>query len=373
MSYQAFVKTTFLSLALLAIFVAGINYLIDPYAMMGTKRITGLNAVKPAINNYVRTSKRYQPFQSNWNAVILGNSRVEMGLNPSHSCFERLGLQVYNLGLPGAGVHSQLSHGANLIYQQPITTIYLSLDFVDFLVREGSQSPTSLPTEGYGLERLLNGNNNSEYSQSFWSDHYRALFSLDALRDSAKTLTMQLPDVATRDSNGFNPARDFAKATHLEGPGALFAQKMASIERRYTTPWSLRDANGETSTAFLALDEFLQIAKEKQIKLTVLLNPFHQQFWQLMQRQQLMAQHREWKQLLVQTLGASQIHELQLWDFSEHSAYITEAVPAVGERAPALQWFWEPAHYRTELGDLMIEAMMAETCDTNTQFGRRLL
>jgi hypothetical protein len=41
-------------------------------------------------------------------------------------------------------------------------------------------------------------------------------------------------------------------------------------------------------------------------------------------------------------------------------------------RSGPLQWFWEPAHYRQELGDLMVDAMLSDTCATEIAFGRRV-
>lgn len=58
----------------------------------------------------------------------------------------------------------------------------------------------------------------------------------------------------------------------------------------------------------------------------------------------------------------------QLWDFSVMSDFITEDVITSGKTP--LKWFWEPAHYRKRLGDLMIRDMLSGA--PAPQFGVRL-
>jgi len=39
-----------------------------------------------------------------------------------------------------------------------------------------------------------------------------------------------------------------------------------------------------------------------------------------------------------------------------------------------LRWFWEPAHYKAEMGDIMLAEMLASNCvdTTSGKFGIRL-
>jgi hypothetical protein len=62
----------------------------------------------------------------------------------------------------------------------------------------------------------------------------------------------------------------------------------------------------------------------------------------------------------------------RFWNFSGDSAYIHEVVPPRGVKSGPLHWFWEPSHYRRQLGNLMIEAMLADGCGTQDAFGARL-
>ncbi|MCP5230006.1 hypothetical protein [Accumulibacter sp.] len=366
---------------LIALFFVGfavttvvINYLVDPYLMLGVERREGLNQVKVAINEHVRMSKAYHSTFERWDTLIVGNSRVEMGLDPTHRCFTTVGARVYNLGLPGAGVREQLEYALNIIYAQPIRQVYLSVDFVDFLVREGSTSsgvPINWSTNTGRLRYAFDGSVNSEYAWTSLMDHYRALFSLDALISSVRTIALQSPGQADRDDHGFNPANDFLASVASEGPHALFAQKLDMLNTKYSHNWALRHEDGSLSEDFSVLDKFLDIAEERDVRVIMFTNPFHEQFWQVLKDRQLAGQHQEWLNIITERLQRRGRKNVEFWDFSADSSYIHETVPGAGVKRAPLKWFWEPAHYRRELGDLMLEAMIGESCGQQ-EFGVRL-
>ena len=63
--------------------VSAVNFIVDPYNIFGTTRIPGLNAVKPFAGNRGRTAKIHQVIQVKPKALIVGNSRPELGLDPN--------------------------------------------------------------------------------------------------------------------------------------------------------------------------------------------------------------------------------------------------------------------------------------------------
>jgi hypothetical protein len=46
-----------------------------------------------------------------------------------------------------------------------------------------------------------------------------------------------------------------------------------------------------------------------------------------------------------------------LWDFLDYSAFNTEPVPPAGDRRTPTNWFWEPTHFKQQLGEVMIQRM----------------
>ncbi len=202
----------------LSVITIGVNYLVDPYLVFGSERHQGVNATKVDIGEHVRLSKAYHPTSMHWTALLIGNSRIEMGLDPNHHCFEQTKMDVYNIGIPGAGVRQQMEYALNIMHAQPVREVYLSLDYVDFLIPAGAEPPdrSFVWTKPTGrLRYTFEGSPNPEYRWQKLLDQYRALFSLNALESSIRTVVLQKPGQANRDDNGFNPADDFATPSRL--------------------------------------------------------------------------------------------------------------------------------------------------------------
>ncbi len=367
-------RTAFYSL-IAGLFVLGLNFTVDPYGVTGVRRLPHLNEYKVDINEHTGLMKKYQPLFAQHNAIIVGNSRVELGISPTHHCFSDNGMNVYNLGIPGTDVPTQLAYALNIIYQQPIKTVFLSLDFTDFISPqvENTQGKSFMLQHSNGEFRYTAfGEPNPDYPRIYFLDHLKALFSLDALVASIRTILLQNSVSADRDNSGFNPARDFEEAVRIEGPRALFDQKMVDLQRKYSTAWYLRDADGRLDPAFEDLDVFLSIAAARGIKIYLFTNPFHEKFWEMLKQEGHMPLYEDWTKSIENLVKRHEGGSVVFWNFSEDSSYIHETIPAARDRSGPLQWFWEPAHYRQQLGELMINAMLSDRCDTEVAFGRRV-
>ncbi|MEM9253820.1 MAG: hypothetical protein AAGA91_00150 [Pseudomonadota bacterium] len=374
MSARDYIARTAFCIVLLVIVVVGANYSVDPYGITGAARVDGFNRFKVDINDYARLLKRYQPMNAEYNALIIGNSRVEMGLDPSHSCLVDAGLNTYNLGVPGASVRMQMNYALNVTYQQPIQAVFLSLDFPDFITTDPQPvaSLTSLMEESSGSLRLLpSGLPNPSYRSTKALDYYKSLFSLDALTSSVKTVLLQSPLAPDRDNRGFNPARDFENMVMVEGARALFDQKLFDLELVYRRELFLRYPGETSSRRFEDIAEFLSLMRSQGVTVYVFINPFHQLYWDMLERYDLTPLYDDWLKTLSDILATYADANLQWWDFSRVEPYVSEPVPAPGVRSGPLQWFWEPAHYRRELGDRMLESMLGPGCPGPDGFGVR--
>jgi hypothetical protein len=361
--------------AVFGIIVIALNWLVDPYAVFGTRRLAGLNQYKIDINNFTRLSKRYQARQAQYSALIVGNSRVELGINPAHACFRDQGWRVYNMGLPGAGIRTQVEYALNIMHQQPVERVFFSLDFTDFIAASPlliDTGPALFDEQRNRLEYLPDGERNPDYLWVLAEDYYKSLFTLGALSSSVITVVGQSPRGPDRDESGFNPARDFAEAVRLEGPNALFSQKMDELRRKYSRPWYLRDSAGRLDRSFEDIADFLGIAAARRVEVVFFTSPFHVSYWQLMEQQGLMPLYADWLDAIERLVLEQRGGAVSLWDFSQDSPYIHESVPRGGVKSGSLKWFWEPAHYKQELGDLMVEAMLSDRCGTQIVLGRKL-
>jgi hypothetical protein len=74
-----------------------------------------------------------------------------------------------------------------------------------------------------------------------------------------------------------------------------------------------------------------------------------------------------WKRQLA---NLAEEYAVPLWDFNAFDQYSTETPPPLNEKHDELRWFWEPAHYRHELGDLMLASMLDRQCGNRRWLGK---
>jgi len=355
--------------------VVAINYVVDPYAIFGMPRIPHINEYKVDINPHVALMKKYQPLGGDYNALVTGNTRVEIGFSPENRCLVDRGMKLYNLGIPGANVPTQLLYALNLIYQQPVETVFLSLDFVDFAWtpkdnRFGDPPVSKLTIDG--LEYSGAGEPDPAYNSKKMRDYFRSLFSLQALVSSLKTLVLQDSAAPDRDDAGFNPARDYGEIVRVEGARALFDKKRGELFEHFATRWYVSTEDGQLDPSFNDLRIFLDIATERKIRVYLFVNPVHESYWELIRSQGHMHLYEEWMRELKAIAERYPANEVTLWDFAIDSPYIHETIPPAEAKTGPLSWFWELSFYRQQLGDLMLDAMLSDSCDSGIAFGKRL-
>lgn len=348
-------------------FMAVINYLVDPYGMFDTVRVQGLNASKPAADTRVRLVKPYQVAGYAPHAIIGGNSRPEMGLNPDNACWPEDLRPVFNLALPGASVYMQARMLQHAIVDSDTRLVLWGLDFLDFLNRyAGTSHQLQWPPERTEFEDRLkvnaDGSENRGYGWKRLQDYLQTLFSLDAVEDSLKTLFGQAdPHSSSIRRDGFNPARDYLGIIGWEGQGVLFQQKNREISRMFShNGIKLFQGEGRWSPDFESVRRLLQFAQNHDVTVVLFINPYHADYLLTLDLAGRWPEFESWKRKL--TSLADEFGAV-LWDFSGINSLSTELAPAAGDKQTTLEWFWEPAHYRMEYGDLMLGRMLQRTCE----------
>lgn len=357
MTSTRYVTTLFVFIIALLALVASFNYVVNPYLIFSDKRINGLNQYKADINKFVRQAKAYQPISLPIHTLLVGNSRVEMGLNPQHRCLPE---NTYNLGLPGAGVELQVAYALNLVRMKPeINRIIMSLDFTDFTNRKPGGVRTEFSYSGQSrLYSKVDGQPNDRYWFATLKDRYMALLSLDATISSVKTLLGQKPSASDRHINGFNPANDVAEATRVEGPFQIFNQTRRMLEGKLSNQY-YESVKGLNNADFKALALLNEQAQQSNIELIYFINPLHQSFFEVIDSADLSDGYQQWLQDVHEFLKP--YPHIAFHDFNQMPGFTDEPYPEKKQRQ-SLTWFWEPAHYKSELGDILLDNMLAHAC-----------
>lgn len=356
----SFLKRWLFLVLLLSTSVVGVNLAVDPYGLFGTPRVAGFNALKPAAANRSAVIKPYQVAGAKVDVLIVGNSRPEMGLAPDHPCLAGIG-SGYSLTLPGAGVYQMTRYAQHAMAAHTPRRLLVGVDFLDFLVpADARQDPARWPPGTFPFEGRLAvdafGRPKGSAMARF-SDYRDALYSLTAFTDSLRTIAAQSDALATtRRPDGFNPAQDYLAIIRAEGQSVLFAQKRAELDERLSRHrWALDAAGHRGSVDFTALQRLLDDARTRGIPVTLFINPYHDTYMDVLNARGLGALFDAWKVRLQQM--ASERDGVALWDFARSTIYTGEPAPRPGDRRTVLNWFWEPAHYRRALGDLMLAQM----------------
>lgn len=376
--HKRFLSILAFSFLLVCLGAAGFNYLVDPYGLFGSPRIAGLNELKPAATERVRVIKPYMASRAKPKVVLGGNSRPEIGLDPQSVCWASVDQPVFNAAIPGADVFMQVRYVQHAAESGNARRILFGLDFLDFLV-DSTKTTGKVDWERQGRSydgRLRQGPRlhgmPASYQQA--EDILSGLFSMVALGDSVITLAAQRdPYSATRREDGFNPAQDYLPIIRNEGQAVLFLQKNAEVKKRlHQDVLGVLDSEGQQTLPLLALKHLLQWAASRGIEVVLFINPYHSDYLAQIELSGKWQVFEEWKSQLT---AVADEYAVPLWDFNAIDRYATESPPPRNDRQSMLEWYWEPAHYRKELGDLMLAAMLGRACGTTNnqpQFGVRI-
>lgn len=321
--------------------------LVDPYGLYGIVRKPGFNSVKPGLTRYQEEIKVAQAIAQRPVAVIAGNSRAEIGFDPQ--TLDRLaGGPSYNLAVPGVtmAVSVRQLEALRQAGVQP-RTVVLGIEFLDFVAQRNGVVPPAGPAA-----------RDSAWYPLQW--RFDALFSLQTLSDAIDTLRIQRDgEAATMSPQGFNPLLEYNAHVRKEGQFLIFEQRA----REYAKVYLQRLAPGLRDDRMGDLDRMLKIAGETGADVRLVMYPYHAQILALFERAGLAPVFEQWKDAVLARVAATRQAYPQarvtVVDFSGYNAYSCEPVPARGDMVARTQWYWEAGHFKKELGDIMLQQVMA--------------
>lgn len=325
---------------------AAVNLLIDPLGIFGAPRIAGVNATKPYLDHH-RDLARWQAARRLCpSAGIFGNSRAEIGFDPDHPAFRRLGLEAFNHAIPSANIVTAVSQ-LNWLRAAGCAPklVILGVEFFDFLGAPAAGAGTrATPPPVIDLRTLG-----------------ETVFSLTALRDSVHTVVAQRARFpATISPRGFNPLLNYIPEVEHSGHYALFRQRAMENFSAWARKPPRIHPDGGPSIEFAGLDAFLATAAESAGTVHLVIYPYHAQIRLMMERAGLNGLFAEWKAALVAASRRVAGHgaTVRLWDFSGLSAETEETIPPRGDRRTRLTYFWEAGHFKKALGDRVLDQIL---------------
>lgn len=343
------------------------NYLVNPYSIYTAPRINGINNNKPLLFKYLRLTKAYAVMRKKPDALIIGSSRTEHGLNPDHPAIGD-GYNSFNLALTGASIYENMRYLQHAYAVNPLKKVVLAVDLFQF----NAYRPTAADFSEQRLRADADGN---ERSVSVFTDNLATLASVDAVVASIKTLFQQqnVENVILANGQDEQPDKD---AIIMRSGGrheaALYSELNYISHLYFPRPHRKFDfvtADGSVNT-FDYFKEILAHCHTHNVELHLLISPAHARQWELVNSAGMWYQFEQWKREMVryndEVAKAHQVQPFPLWDFSGFNTYTTEPVPELGDKTYMMQWYWESSHYRTELGDLVLDRVLDYKHPTHT-------
>ena len=379
MRSSAYLWTVFGTIALLAVVTVVFTIFVDPYRMFGTPTVRGLTELKPRAAEQMGIAKTYQLERIAPKTLLLGNSRTEIGLDPTSSRFPAEQRPVFNAAYAGRDVCTSLLMLRDAMAVRIPERIILGVDFQDLLVLPSALSGPVFersPRKSDAERRLLvdeTGRRNPHREWQVRKDFIAATLTIDALVDSIMTLFNQNPlKSATMTALGFNPMRDYQEFVDRGGYYSLFSAKRSAYRKQYAAYAKPDFAHPSPTIAWRdrCLFELATLATERGIQLTLYIHPYHADYLDMLGDLRLWESFEDWKRHLVRQVAELQHGsvDIKIFDFSGYNEFTTEPVPYPGDIKSEMRWYWEPGHYKSALGERILERIV----HGQTHFGRVL-
>jgi hypothetical protein len=334
------------TIVLLAGLVAAINIGVDPFYVFGTPLLAGLNRVKPAAEAHEGMAKRHLLPRICGRTLLLGNSRIDVGLDPDSAAWPERMRPVFSAAVAGTGPAVALEMLRLARATCPPRFVVLAVDFPDFLLPPDAGAPIAPPALPGWRERV--------------AELAEATLTLDSAVASVLTLLGQAdPFSPTMTAAGHPLKREYVPIARRQGYHALFSAKLAAYRaelRRLPEPVLTPERN----SALRILATIVAEARAMPARMVVIIHPYHASYVDLLHETGRWPGFAAWKaavgELLRREAGSG--GTVALLDFGALPE-TREPVPAAGDRLSDTRYYWEAGHYKAALGDRMIPAIAA--------------
>ncbi len=326
---------------LLLLAVAAFDIAVDPYDIFAMPRIAGFNARKPDAATHQMMTKTYAVERARPVTLLLGSSRVDVGLDPESDAFPAAMRPVFNFGIGG-----QVYAGDLFALRQALAggRLRYAVLVVDFELALKDQP--ALPAEQLARAPLAPGRLLQKIKDMFLSS-----LTLGAFLDSVGTVLAQHDSgAADMAENGASSDAELAAHTKSDGPVALFAEKDRGDAQRNAHGAVYLAAHEGAVPSLDVVAAVADFCRAHGVAVTLVIPPMHARALAQWRDYGYFDRFLAWKSGLARIAGA----DVKLWDFSADSPYISER-PEDG----APRWFWESLHFKRALGDLMLRRMFA--------------
>lgn len=327
--------------------VAGLNWLVNPFSVFDPPPLPRINVNKPGYIEHLRLTHAHRVTALAPNCVLIGTSRTGRGLRPDHPAFADL--DCYNLALPAIGMYEMRRY---LQHAQATRPLKLAILGIDFRVMNspaddsGAFVETRLAVDAQGRPQ---GNRIAPWG----ADMAATLLSFNAVAATLDAVRRHdwIKDSLRRDGFWAQLDDTYDHSTGFDAYSRNTLNRFAAV---------LRGGDAFRGN----LEQFRLLVRDAhvhRIDLRIHIPPSHAWHWQALWESGLWPKFEAMKEALV-TLNEEEAQRagrppFPLWDFSGSEGPALEPVPT--DMTEKMTWFWEPVHFKSTLGDRVIDRVMA--------------
>jgi hypothetical protein len=338
---KLFALKMLLVMVILVLSVIALNFFADPYRLFTKASHEDVDQYKPRPQKYQQQIRTAVAKKFPSDILILGNSTLEIGINPDDPQLAQLGLSIYNHAIAGHNLH-EVSLGLDDIFAvwKP-KHVLINVSLADFIYsKEIEKKRVSMTTEG--------------------DLRVKALFSIDTVLDALRYLTMNFrPNIETITARGHNPMNVIESGAKRTGYKQLFdvnESRVTEMMRKY------QGGNGvDPSDKSISISDYSKLLKkliDADIPVTVIVSPLHKSYQQGLRKYSLLDTQHRWKTLLVDiSKNLNQSGKIRIMDFGCADKWLNEPVPARTEKTTSMSYYWDAEHFKANVGAEIVKEL----------------
>ncbi|MEO0540696.1 MAG: hypothetical protein AAFZ80_07505 [Cyanobacteria bacterium P01_A01_bin.105] len=321
-SYYRFNGLLALATALPLLGVAAFNVIVNPYGLYPAPVRPGFNQAQPNKSNNMRMFKAADITRLRPNAVFLGSSRTEYGLDPAHPVFAAD--NTYNLALGAATPYELRRYLEHALVNQPnLTRVVINVDefmFNTLNVENPSFAEQRLARRGLWLMDIVN-----------------TTLSLDTFNASRRNLRVSKanPDYESYQPDGQLNLRPIDRQP--DKTDYRFRNSIGFYFKAFPGAYQLSD---DYLAEFKAL---IELCQSRGLDYQVYISPSHVTRWEAIRAAGHWPQYEQMKRELAQITP--------IWDFSGYNSITTERLQ------PEMDYYIDDSHYTETVGNLVLDRM----------------
>ena len=359
-SYRYLAITSASAAALLAAVVL-FNARMDPFGMY----VSGLH--KPAMYHRVRLLKAYEVRRVEPESVVLGTSRVHLGISPRHPGWASRFRRRYNLAFDGATTREMYAYLKHADAAGNLRHVMLGLDTYHLSALPASVRPDFDASILMNEQRMLNPLRMLLADLKLLSSYSTLKESLHLLGKDHDLPVWYAPDGQRLGEIYF---RRFAEKFVTCGPRCYF-DETDKLEVTFKLGWKVPQkqvpsvqsgppAEPDPMTSLGYIEKIVEYCRAAEIELVIFLTPSH------VHQLELDAATGNWwsvedgKRKLLELLARdARRHDdaIAVYDFANYNRVTTERLPDRGSR-DEMQYYWDSSHFKEVVGDMVLDRLL---------------